>query len=201
MDLNDLLRTCDYNDVRARAMLLDELHEQGRAEEEALIGRAGLSVAWQEEDLFASVSLDMRPSCPFCPHPFQSHPVRLWSFCQHAVFVFPVAGDFDATQPACLEEFLSEANVNVLTLLQRMLFTGCPVVPQWEDDSKIADTAVVVMTNPMDGGEGHRYPLLVAPYPRRFLARLSAFLEQRERAGCPVVLPPLDAPAQASASA
>ena len=50
MTLQQMLAVCDFNDVVARAQILDALEEAGRLEERGLISRAGGSAGHHRTD-------------------------------------------------------------------------------------------------------------------------------------------------------
>jgi hypothetical protein len=194
MTLNELLAACDYDDVKARMMLMDELHEHGRLEEEALLGWCGQRLSWYPR--YQVVVADARGSeippewrginCPFCserlPRPDGSWcPHVLYGFSQRtsAYFLYQTADAFN--RPA--------GELGTLVLLDAL---GSPVVPIQPCSSvSHSEKGKPQLTECRFATEDiiRFQRAFCIPDPTAYFARIASLIRQREADGCPIALP------------
>lgn len=191
MTLNELLARCNFEDVRERAMLLDELHQAGRLEEEELLAQAGIEVTWEDGCLLAPFgSLERRNdgySCPYCGvHYRGDREAPAW--CPHMVIGLyrgesTLHPAFHTLHPDLLD-----------TIHDRFLASPpyrSPVVPVQIHAG--ARARVFARDYYVDFGpegpfflaeEGTTVAFICAPDPEAYVGRLVNLVRQRAAAGC-----------------
>lgn len=184
LDLNAMLARCNFDDVRERAMLLDELHRAGRLEEEEMLAATGRTVEWNTDYAVITTQIDWRSKgdCPFCGFrvPSESGPV-----CGHVLHVIYS----DGPPPPALAEFVEEVKEPIAWFVDALRFMGSPVLPTWRDKEGINREVQLVINHESE----YHVATVCAPRPRLFLNRLVNLIRQRAAAGCPIVLPTADA--------